>query len=409
MKRNITIGTLREPANCASQLLALSAMLLALLVFWLPEKAFGVGSWTTLVSSNTASDGIGLLMLLPDGTVLAEGGGANWWRLTPDSNGSYVNGAWTQRTSSTWGHQTGSTAVLQNGNVFISGGENGNGTNKVEIYHPASDSWSVAVNPTYFGDIYDGNAMLMPDGEVLIEPQHASSGYGGDTFLFNPGNNTFSQTTEKPLHGIGESSWVKLANDDVLVIDSGGSSSGATSAEIYTPGTQTWTSAGDSGTVPNTWPNMTGSGVVSETGPAFLLPNGDAVFFGGNGVAAVYDNGSWYQSASLPGTLGQKDAPGAMMVNGKVLLAVSPQGVNSSTNTVNGIAPTSFYEYDYTGNGGNGTFAPAPSPISNRINNRAGIFTLLDLPDGTVLCSDGERSFMTISRIFHHCQPASRP
>jgi hypothetical protein len=33
----------------------------------------------------------------------------------------------------------------------------------------------------------------------------------------------------------------------------------------------------------------------------------------------------------FPGTLGQKDAPGAMMDNGKILLAVSPQGVNSST------------------------------------------------------------------------------
>src|ERR1039457_2973432 len=140
-------------------MLTLSTMLLTLTVVWLPEKTFGVGSWTPL--ANHPGDTITECIILPDGTVLAEGSGATWWELAPDSNGHYVNGTWSARTSSTWGHQGGSYAVLQNGNVFISGGENGNGTNKVEIYHTASGSWSVAINPTYFGNIYDGNAALL--------------------------------------------------------------------------------------------------------------------------------------------------------------------------------------------------------------------------------------------------------
>jgi hypothetical protein len=77
-----------------------------------------------------------------------------------------------------------------------------------------------------------------------------------------------------------------------------------------------------------------------------------------------------------------------MMVNGKVLLAVSPQGNNASRNQANGIGPTSFYEYDYTLDNGNGDFMPAPSP-NGGISGRAGVCTLLDLPDGTVLLSDG--------------------
>jgi hypothetical protein len=378
------IGTLRNPGYGAARPLALSLLLLALAALWLPEKTFGVGSWTALTTQ--PGDNIGLCMLLSDGTVLAEGSGASWYKLTPDSNGHYYDGAWTNRHSSTWGHQTGSTEVLIDGDVFVAGGENGNGTNKVEIYYPESDSWSVAINGTYFGNIYDGNAMLMPDGEVLIEPQNTFPSYSEQTFLFNPGNNTFSETTTSPLHGIGEAAWVKLPNDDVLVIDSDDSSAGATTAEAYDPYTEVWANAVTGGTVPNIWPNVTGTGDVSESGPAFLLPNGNAVFFGGNGVAAVYDNGTWSQSASLPGTLGQKDAPGAMMVNGKVLLAVSPQGVNSASSAINGVGPTSFYEYDYTANGGTGGFTLAPSPGSG-LSGRAAGCSLLDLPDGTVLLS----------------------
>jgi len=42
-------------------------------------------------------DGIQLTFQLTDGTVLAQGNGASdWWKLTPDNTGSYVNGIWTQ-------------------------------------------------------------------------------------------------------------------------------------------------------------------------------------------------------------------------------------------------------------------------------------------------------------------------
>src|ERR1017187_4002278 len=136
--------------------------LLALIALGLPEKGFAVGSWTALANTNSSDDGIGFCMLMTDGTILAEGSVSNWWRLTPDSAGHYVNGQWSARHSSTWGHQTGSTAVLQNGKVFVAGGENVNGANTAEIYDPASDNWSIATSAAYFGNIEDGNAMLLP-------------------------------------------------------------------------------------------------------------------------------------------------------------------------------------------------------------------------------------------------------
>jgi len=386
MKHNTAIGTLREMVHGASTLLTRSLLLLALAALGLPERSFGVGSWTAV--STQPSDGIGLLMLLSDGTVLAEGANSDWFSLAPDSTGHYIHGNWSARNSSTYGHQTGSSAVLTNGTVYMGGGENGTGINSVEIYNPVSGLWSTAVNSAYFGGISDGNAMLLYNGEVLIEPQHLSSGYSG-TFLFNPGNNTLPATVGSPLNGIAESAWVKLPNDNVLVIDSGNSSSGATTAEYYNPYTGYWYNAVAGGTVPNIWPNVTGTGDVSEAGPAFMLPNGNAIFFGGNLVTAIYNNGTWSQGTSLNNGEGMKDAPGAMMVNGKILLAVSPQGINSSVGAINGIGPTSFYEYDYTANSGAGSFTLAPNPPGNPVSGRAQGVTLLDLPDGTVLMSYG--------------------
>ena len=50
---------------------------------------------------NTSLNAAGTMMLETDGTVLMEGGGVTnaWYRLTPDSSGSYVNGTWTQLAS----------------------------------------------------------------------------------------------------------------------------------------------------------------------------------------------------------------------------------------------------------------------------------------------------------------------
>jgi hypothetical protein len=382
MNLNMLLDLFRATAHGFSRRMFMTIVAFSMLLF--PARSFGAGGWAALTGKPT--DSIGLCMLLPDGTVLAEGSGSNWWSLKPDNNGHYVNGVWSARQSSSWGHQDGSTAVLANGNVFISGGENGNGTNKVEIFYHATDSWSVAISSTFFGNIYDGNAMLLPDGKVLIEPQNAYPAYSGLTFTFNPNDNTFSQTAGAPLNGIAEAAWVKLPNDNILLIDSDNSSMGATTAEMYNPDTGLWQNAVFGGTVPNIWPDVSGTSDVSESGPAFLLPNGSAVFFGGNGVTAIYNNGFWSQGETIPDGLGMKDAPGAMMVNGKILLAVCPTGTNSDPNAINGIGPTTFYEYDYTMNNGAGGYTATSAPDGG-VSSRAQRLQMLDLPDGTVLLS----------------------
>ena len=54
------------------------------------------GTWTAL--AHAAPAGIGTMELLSDGTVIGTSG-KNWYKLTPDSSGSYVNGTWSTMAS----------------------------------------------------------------------------------------------------------------------------------------------------------------------------------------------------------------------------------------------------------------------------------------------------------------------
>src|SRR5207244_13095090 len=57
-----------------------------------------------------------------------------------------------------------------------------------------------------------------------------------------------------------------------------------------------------------------------EMGPAFLLPNGKAIFFGSVSNTAIYTPsgsttpGSWVAGPNYPNGQGMPDAPGCMMV-----------------------------------------------------------------------------------------------
>ena len=65
-------------------------------------------------------------LLLTDGTVMvADSGCQDWWKLTPDEFGSYVNGTWTQLASLPDGYSPlyYASAVLPDGRVIIEGGE----------------------------------------------------------------------------------------------------------------------------------------------------------------------------------------------------------------------------------------------------------------------------------------------
>ena len=87
--------------------------------------------------------------------LIQDAGFPDWWRLTPDQFGSYVNGTWSQIASlpPDYSPLYHSSAVLPDGRLIIEGGEYllsldqtelvPTWTNKGAIYDPIANSWTM--------------------------------------------------------------------------------------------------------------------------------------------------------------------------------------------------------------------------------------------------------------------------
>jgi hypothetical protein len=362
-----------------------------------PSRALAVGSWSALV--NTAPDSVALMLQLSDGTIMAANNpscvsdciGNSWYRLTPDNSGNYSNGSWTSRASMTDSRLFYSSEVLTDGRVFVAGGEYGSGAATAELYHPVSDSWTVITPPTSLLNpannspttgraqgFIDCESKVLPNGRVLVAPVGASSFNG--TLIYNPAANSWS-AGQPSLSWQAEICWVKLPDDSILTVDHDSYNS-----ERYIPSSNTWIS--DQSLPVYLWATL--SGYVGEMGPAFLLPDGRAFFIGGSGHTAYYtpsgntNQGSWARGPDIPGGLVAADAPGAMMVNGKILIAAAAPPYVSGGNP-QFPSPTSFFEFDYTA-GANGVFTQTGSPTGGLTDNISSYqCTMLALPSGNVL------------------------
>jgi hypothetical protein len=331
------------------------------------------GTWSTL--ANLAPAGTGTMMLLPNGTVMAEGPGqtSTWYKLTPNAAGSYQSGTWSTLASM---HQTrlyfGSN-VLPDGRVFIVGGEYssaGSFTRTGETYNPSTNTWTTITNfpQSQFGD---DPTIVLPDGRVL-------GGYlgGPQTYIYNPTTDTWTATgTKLRSDRSDEETWIKLPDDSVLSYDVFGSTSTVGHAQRYIPSTGTWVDAGNLPVV------LSSSAVGSELGPGFLLPDGRVFQLGANGNTAFYTpaTNSWVAGPVIPNGLGCDDAPGAMLPNGKVLFAadhISPLFTG----------PTSVFEFDPTTN----TYTNVtPSLAGFSLSGAAFTCRMLVLPTGQILMTSG--------------------
>jgi hypothetical protein len=333
------------------------------------------GFWTPL--TNLAPSSTGTMMLLTDGTVMAQGGGQTnqWHRLTPDSSGSYVNGTWSNQASMNFSRLYLASNVLTDGRVLVLGGEYssaGSFTNTGEIYDPVADSWTRTTNfpLSQFGD--DPSSML-PDGRILLG--HISD---GRTYAYDPSTDTYTQTGTKLLNDSSdEETWVQLPDQSILSYDV----FHEPHAQRYIPAQDQWV---DAGTVPV---NLSGSSVGSELGGAFALPDGRAFFLGANGHTAFYDlnSNTWTAGTNIPGGLGCDDAPAAMMPNGHVLFA-------ADTPLFRG--PTRVFEFDPTDNGGAGSYTDV-TPAGYNLTGPSYVSRMVMLPSGEVLFTNGSGQLLT--------------
>jgi regulation of enolase protein 1 (concanavalin A-like superfamily) len=329
-------------------------------------------TWTKL--TNSAPSGVEAMTLLSNGDVLAQvNGSAGWELLTPSSTGSYVNGTWSRLSNAPDSRTYYSTQMLPNGNVYIAGGEYGTGGATGAIYNPVTNSWTPI--PTGVGSYIDAGSEILNNGNVLEAPVYpATSGY---TYIYNPTTNTWS-TGAKLYRGsdADEQNWVKLADGSILSPD------GKYTSERYIQSSNTWVNDGTDAIAQND--------SLGEFGTGALLPNGKVIYFGTGSTTQIYTPsgynsttgiyspsgstaGTWSAGPTLPGTLGEDDAPIAVQPDGNVLFTIGP------IDSYNG--PTSFYIYNYSTNTvalSSGAPTETDPPYVNRF---------LDLPDGTTLMS----------------------
>jgi N-acetylneuraminic acid mutarotase len=282
--------------------------------------------------------------------------------------------------------RAGETATrLDNGKVLVTAGEETFGIQPsqrsfAELYDPGSNTWSVAsasANRTHH------TATLLPNGKVLVTGGFIYVGLSfnqrlplSSAELYDPGNNTWSATASMRQARFDQTATL-LPNGKVLV--TGGAAIGdlfqnipLSSAELYDPATNTWSTAGAMST-------------PRENATATLLPNGKVLVAGG--FTIIFDGGSvfsvssadlydpatntWSTAASM--TAARVFHTATLLANGKVL-------VTGALNPVTGIQLSSAELYDP----GSNTWSAAASMSTGRSGHAATL-----MPDGKVLVADG--------------------
>jgi hypothetical protein len=323
-------------------------------------------TWTAL--KNQPSFAANDALLLTDGRVIVQDTNASdWWTLTPDNTGSYVNGTWKKIASLQSGYAPlyHAAAILPDGRLVIQGGEyngsnNGVWTNQGSIYDPVKDKWTPLTPPDGWSQIGDAQSVILSNGTFLL----------GDPFdeadaLLNAKTLKYTVLAGKGKKDRNdEEGWSLLPNGDVLTTDA----IDAPNSEVFNPKTETWTSAG------STIVRLEDSG-SEEIGPMVLQPNGIVFATGANASGAGHTSnyntktGKWAKGPDIPDGLDIADGPASLLPSGHVLIMASPGVYN------NGVQ---FFEWTGT------KFANAPN-IAGASDIPSFVGDMLLLPTGQVL------------------------
>src|SRR5215467_16022058 len=333
--------------------------------------------------------GPGNPILLTDGTVMVQDNGCqDWWKLTPDEFGSYVNGTWTQLASLPDGYSPlyHSSAVLPDGRVIIEGGESNflifAETDKGAIYDPLIDTWTPVAPPPFFGGsgpfprtIGDAQSVVLIDGTYM-----QANCCTDQAALLNANTLTWTPTGKNKFDVNEEEGWTLLPNKKVLTVDAyvGQYDPTGMNFELYNPASGKWSSPGG-GTAVQLWDSAADCGgrrfSSAEVGPAVLMNDGSVFATGANACGAAHTaifKGSWKAGPDFPDDLGIADGPAALEPNGKVLMMASPLVFNT---------PSTFFEWDGT------SLTVAPS-APNAANDSSYYGNMLVLPTGQILFTD---------------------
>jgi Tol biopolymer transport system component len=330
--------------------------------------------------------------LLPDGKVLVAGGligdGGTASALLYDPS----TGTWTATGNMVTPRYFATATLLRNGKVLVAGGgvTSSADTTSAELYDPSTGTWTATGKMARSHTL--ATATLLRNGKVLVaggidntKPPSTCCGGAATAELYNPSTGTWTatgnMTTPRRDHTAtllpGGKVLVAGGDDGTFTAANGGNPGVLASAELYDPGTGSWTATRNMA-MPR----------VGQT--ATLLPDGTVLVAGGGGsaalVAELYDpaKGSWTEAGSPPGDV----LTATLLPDGTVLVAFCCRHAELYDPGAGSWTVTASQSTDI----GDGTTA-----------------TLL--PDGTVLEAGGEgrgRDFAS-AELYHPASPATSP
>lgn len=377
----------------------------------LSAKAEGAASAWQPVTAPAPAFYLASPQLLTDGTVLVhESCSRYWYKLTPDINGSYINGTWSAIAPMPSGYEPlyYASAILSDGRLIINGGEFNNSSPNLDcstvsgnyvtlgaIYDPVNDFWTPVAPPSGWTTIGDAESTVLANGTYMLASCCASPPAAA---LFNASTLTWTPTGTGKADSYSEEGWTLLPSGFVFTADAYvNTGSCGRNTEIYNPLSGSWTSAGAS---PTQLADCGPPKPTYEIGPAVLRPDGTVVAFSGlaSGApagTAIYRSYSrdWLNGPLLPAINGQNfdlaDASASWLPTGNILFAASPGYANP---------PTHFFEFSTA----NTITQVADTPNSPNFPSYPIYFLLL--PTGQVLATD----YTNIVEIYTPSGPVNR-
>ncbi len=286
--------------------------------------------------------------LLPSGLVLVVGGAvASATSFDTISTAELYDpdaGAW-KSTGNLIAQRSGHTAtLLQNGNVLVAGGRGGGASalDSAELYDPSTGTWSrtgnlITARDGHTATQLQNGKVLVAGGSLGVAPAMGQIRAGTSAELYDPVGGAWTRTGD--LSNYHSSHTATLMQDGRVLVASGdnpyddyGGDPGT--AEIYDPGTATWSNTGNLGAIRN-----------GHT--ATLLPSGKVlvtggVYFSAKNGAELYDpvSGTWSPTGDVntPRFFGHT---ATLLSDGKVLVAAGASEANMP------IALDSAELYDY--------------------------------------------------------------
>jgi Kelch motif protein len=393
------LGSLwRRAAGLGSSLRRLSVPLCGLLM--LCGTSFAGGTWTLLTNQNPEFES-GTMILLSDGNVIVQSlfNNQTWSKLSPTSDGSYVNGTWSTIATMSPRLNFGST-TLEDGRLLVLGGETSNSgfggsTNQGQIYNPRTNKWTT-MSPFPESTLGAGPLVMIPNGYVVVGSTTTDQVYvyyppfDEWFFFFNidPLSNGGISKLRKDISG--EETWLLQPDGSILSYDISASiTNSAATAQRFSG--FSWV---DAGTLPSLLtivpppPPPPPPIIVNPPpplGPGAVLPNGKTIQIGGNENTAIYTpggaTGTWVAGPTLPVGMGADDAPGAMLPDGHFLFVADFTG---------SFFGGTLFDYDYNTNTITDLTSTLPLQLQDDLFfSAASNCRMLVLPDGGLLLNTG--------------------